>query len=43
MAMIHDVMPAFELFQPMTVDDTLTLLDTYKHDAWVMAGGCTSH
>src|SRR5437762_11786175 len=39
MAMIHDVMPAFELFQPMTIDDTLTLLAQYKHDAWVMAGG----
>src|SRR5438874_10591463 len=39
MAIIHDVMPAFELFQPMTIDDTLALLAQYKHDAWVMAGG----
>jgi len=39
MAIIHDVMPAFELFQPATVDDTLSLLDKYKKDVWVMAGG----
>ncbi len=39
MATIHDVMPVFELFQPTTIDDTLALLDKYKKDAWVMAGG----
>jgi len=39
MATIHDVMPPFELFQPTTVEDTLALLDKYKHDAWVLAGG----
>ena len=39
MAILHDVMPAFELFQPMTIDDTLALLDKYKKDVWVMAGG----
>jgi xanthine dehydrogenase YagS FAD-binding subunit len=39
MAIIHDVMPAFELFQPATIDDTLSLLDKYKKDVWVMAGG----
>ncbi len=39
MAIIHDVMPVFELFQPTTVDDTLALLETYKKDAWVLAGG----
>jgi xanthine dehydrogenase YagS FAD-binding subunit len=38
MALIHDVMPDFELFQPATIDNTLVLLDRYK-DAWVMAGG----
>jgi xanthine dehydrogenase YagS FAD-binding subunit len=32
-------MPVFELFQPTTVDDTITLLETYKKDAWVLAGG----
>jgi xanthine dehydrogenase YagS FAD-binding subunit len=39
MALIHDVMPAFELFQPLTIDDTLALLQEHKGDAWVMAGG----
>jgi len=39
MAIIHDVMPVFELFQPMTVDDTVALLEKYEQDAWVLAGG----
>ena len=39
MAVIHDVMPAFELFQPATVEDTLRLLGRYREEAWVMAGG----
>jgi xanthine dehydrogenase YagS FAD-binding subunit len=39
MAIIRDIMPAFELFQPATVDDSLRLADKYGKDAWVMAGG----
>src|SRR5512138_3025723 len=39
MAIIHDVMPVFELFQPTTVDDTVALLEKYDQDAWVLAGG----
>ena len=39
MAIIHDVMPAFELFQPATIGDALSLVDKYKKDVWVMAGG----
>ena len=39
MAIVRDIMPAFELFQPATVDDTLRLLNQYGQDAWVMAGG----
>ena len=39
MAIVHDVMPVFELFQPTTVEDTLALLDQYGRDAWVLAGG----
>ncbi len=42
MAVINDVMPAFELFQPMTTDDALALLAQYKSDAWVLAGGLDS-
>jgi xanthine dehydrogenase YagS FAD-binding subunit len=38
-AAIRDVMPAFELFQPTSVDDTLGLLERHGADAWVMAGG----
>ncbi len=36
---IRDVMPAFELFQPATAGDAVSLLDRYGADAWVMAGG----
>src|SRR5262245_42952581 len=42
MAVIRDVMPAFELFQPTTVVDALNLLDRYGTDAWVFAGGLDS-
>jgi xanthine dehydrogenase YagS FAD-binding subunit len=39
MAVIRDVMPAFELFQPASADDAVSLLADYGSDAWVMAGG----
>jgi xanthine dehydrogenase YagS FAD-binding subunit len=39
MAIVRDIMPAFELYQPVTVDDTLRLLGQHGKDAWVMAGG----
>jgi xanthine dehydrogenase YagS FAD-binding subunit len=42
MAVIHDVMPAFELFQPATIGDVVTLLNRYGSDAWIMAGGMDS-
>jgi xanthine dehydrogenase YagS FAD-binding subunit len=42
MAVIHDVMPAFELFQPATIGDAVTLLNRYGSDAWIMAGGMDS-
>ncbi len=42
MAVIHDVMPAFELFQPVTIEDALTLLARYGAQAWVLAGGLDS-
>jgi xanthine dehydrogenase YagS FAD-binding subunit len=41
MAVIHDVMPAFELFQPASIGDAVALLNRYA-DAWVMAGGLDS-
>ena len=42
MAVIHDVMPAFELFQPASISDALTILNRYGSDAWIMAGGLDS-
>jgi xanthine dehydrogenase YagS FAD-binding subunit len=42
MAVIRDVMPAFELFQPNTTADALKLLQQHGEDAWVMAGGLDS-
>jgi xanthine dehydrogenase YagS FAD-binding subunit len=42
MAIIRDIMPAFELFQPATIGDALGLLDQHGSDAWVLAGGLDS-
>ena len=39
MALIHDVMPAFELLQPTSVDDAVQLLAHHGSKAWVLAGG----
>jgi xanthine dehydrogenase YagS FAD-binding subunit len=39
MAVIRDMMPAFELFQPASIDEALNLLDRHGSNAWVMAGG----
>jgi xanthine dehydrogenase YagS FAD-binding subunit len=41
-AVIRDVMPAFELFQPTSVADATKLLVEYGADAWVLAGGMDS-
>src|SRR6478672_1322140 len=42
MAIVRDIMPAFELFQPANVQDALVLLDRHGRDAWVLAGGLDS-
>jgi xanthine dehydrogenase YagS FAD-binding subunit len=42
MAVIRDVMAAFELFQPVSVDDAQKLLEQHGPDAWVLAGGLDS-
>ena len=39
MAIVRDIMPAFELYQPATVDDALRLMNQHGSDGWVMAGG----
>ena len=42
MAIVHDVIPPLQLFQPASVDEALDLLDAKGQDAWVMAGGMDS-
>jgi xanthine dehydrogenase YagS FAD-binding subunit len=43
MAVIRDMIPAFELFQPTGVDEAIEILGRYsKGDAWVLAGGLDS-
>jgi xanthine dehydrogenase YagS FAD-binding subunit len=42
MAVIRDVMPAFELLQPSTAADAQKLLQKHGEEAWVMAGGLDS-
>jgi xanthine dehydrogenase YagS FAD-binding subunit len=39
MAIIRDIMPAFELFQPATTEDAIGLVSKYGKEAWVMGGG----
>jgi xanthine dehydrogenase YagS FAD-binding subunit len=41
-AVIRDVMPAFDLLQPRSVVDAQKLLEQHGADAWVMAGGLDS-
>jgi xanthine dehydrogenase YagS FAD-binding subunit len=42
MAVIRDVMPAFQLLQPGSIDEAQTLLQQHGADAWVLAGGLDS-
>jgi len=42
MAVIRDVMPAFDLLQPSSVADAQKLLQQHGSDAWVLAGGLDS-
>ena len=42
MATIRDMMPAFGLFQPTSLDDALELVNDHGRNAWVMAGGLDS-
>ncbi|MCH7823340.1 MAG: xanthine dehydrogenase family protein subunit M [Acidobacteria bacterium] len=41
MAIIRDMMAAFELFQPASIDETVDLLGRFD-DGWVLAGGLDS-
>jgi xanthine dehydrogenase YagS FAD-binding subunit len=42
MAVIRDPMPAFELFQPTSVDEAQAVLRRYGSSAWALAGGLDS-
>jgi len=42
MAVIRDVMPAFDLLQPGSVADAQRLLEKHQEEAWIMAGGLDS-
>src|SRR5256884_6930060 len=42
MAVIRDIIPAFELFQPASIDDAVRLIDKYRDDYWVLAGEIVS-
>jgi len=42
MAVIRDVMAAFELYQPSSVADAQKILAQHGSDAWVLAGGMDS-
>ena len=42
MAVVRDVMAAFELLQPASVADAQKLLEQHGPDAWVLAGGLDS-
>ena len=42
MAVIRDVMPAFQLLQPNSIADAQKLLEQHGSDAWVLAGGLDS-
>ncbi|MEE2781868.1 MAG: xanthine dehydrogenase family protein subunit M [Pseudomonadota bacterium] len=37
--MAKDMMQAFELYQPDTLDSALSLADRYGEDGWIMSGG----
>ena len=39
---VKDMMPQFDLFQPVQLKDALSILDSYGKDAWKMAGGYDS-
>ena len=42
MAVIRDVMPVFELYQPASIDDAIKLLDKHGADAWCWPAASTA-
>lgn len=43
MAIIRDMIPAFDLYQPTGVDAALALLAEHGDEAWIVAGGLDSY
>lgn len=42
MATVKDMIPAFDLIQPTSVEGALDALDEHREEAWVLAGGLDS-
>jgi xanthine dehydrogenase YagS FAD-binding subunit len=42
MAIVHDMIVPFQLFQPASADEALNLLESQGEGAWVLAGGMDS-
>lgn len=42
MAIVHDVIPPFQLYQPGSLEDALDILDDLGDAAWILAGGMDS-
>ena len=39
MAIVKDMIPAFDLVQPASIEDALEILADNGEEAWVLAGG----
>jgi len=42
MAIVRDLIPPFQLFQPSTLDEAVELIEDHGDQAWIMAGGMDS-
>jgi len=42
MAIVHDVIPPFQLLQPSSLDEAADMVEAYGDEAWIMAGGMDS-
>ena len=42
MAIVRDVIPPLQLFQPSTLEDAADMVEAHGEDAWIMAGGMDS-
>ena len=42
MAIVKDMIPAFDLVQPASIEDALEILADNGEEAWVLAGGLDS-